>query len=91
MRPIAVIPTYNERENVEALAAAVLGNLPPELRPLCRIQAFANQRRNHLEPFQCCLVLPSGDLLGFHTGSLLSENILYEKQIDIKTKSVQRG
>ena len=30
MKPIAVIPTYNERENVEALAAAVLENLPPE-------------------------------------------------------------
>lgn len=28
MKPIAVIPTYNERENVEALAAAVLENLP---------------------------------------------------------------
>ena len=34
MRPIAVIPTYNERENVEALATAVLGNLPPEGRIL---------------------------------------------------------
>ena len=30
MKPIAVIPTYNEKENVEALAAAVLKNLPPE-------------------------------------------------------------
>ncbi len=30
MKPIAVIPTYNEKENVEALAAAVLENLPPE-------------------------------------------------------------
>ena len=30
MKPIAVIPTYNERENVEALAEAVLSNLPPE-------------------------------------------------------------
>ena len=30
MKPIAVIPTYNERENVEALAAAVLENLPAE-------------------------------------------------------------
>ena len=34
MSPIAVIPTYNERENVEALATAVLGNLPPEGRIL---------------------------------------------------------
>lgn len=30
MRPIVVIPTYNERENVEEMASAVLGNLPPE-------------------------------------------------------------
>lgn len=30
MKPIVVIPTYNERENVEAMAQAVLGNLPPE-------------------------------------------------------------
>jgi dolichol-phosphate mannosyltransferase len=30
MKPIAVIPTYNERENVEAMAAAVLESLPPE-------------------------------------------------------------
>ena len=30
MKPIAVIPTYNEKENVEALAAAVLENLSPE-------------------------------------------------------------
>lgn len=30
MKPIVVIPTYNERENVEAMAAAVLENLPPE-------------------------------------------------------------
>ena len=30
MKPIVVIPTYNERENVEAMAAAVLDNLPPE-------------------------------------------------------------
>lgn len=30
MKPIAVIPTYNEKENVEALAAAVLENLPSE-------------------------------------------------------------
>ena len=30
MKPIVVIPTYNERENVEAMAAAVLANLPPE-------------------------------------------------------------
>ena len=34
MKPIAVIPTYNERENVEALAAAVLAHLPPEGRIL---------------------------------------------------------
>ena len=30
MKPIVVIPTYNERENVEAMASAVLGNLPPQ-------------------------------------------------------------
>ena len=30
MKPIVVIPTYNERENVAAMAAAVLENLPPE-------------------------------------------------------------
>ena len=30
MKPIVVIPTYNERENVAAMAAAVLDNLPPE-------------------------------------------------------------
>ncbi len=30
MRPIVVIPTYNERENVESMAVAVLENLPPE-------------------------------------------------------------
>ena len=30
MKPIVVIPTYNERDNVEAMAAAVLENLPPE-------------------------------------------------------------
>ena len=29
MKPIVVIPTYNEKENVAALAAAVLANLPP--------------------------------------------------------------
>lgn len=34
MKPIVVIPTYNERENVAAMAAAVLGNLPPEGRLL---------------------------------------------------------
>ena len=34
MKPIVVIPTYNERENVEAMAAAVLENLPPEGRLL---------------------------------------------------------
>ena len=28
MKPIVVIPTYNERENVAAMAAAVLANLP---------------------------------------------------------------
>ena len=30
MKPIVVIPTYNEKENVAALAEAVLANLPPE-------------------------------------------------------------
>ena len=30
MKPIVVIPTYNEKENVAAMAAAVLENLPPE-------------------------------------------------------------
>ena len=30
MKPIVVIPTYNEKENVEAMASAVLGNLPPQ-------------------------------------------------------------
>ena len=30
MKPVIVIPTYNERENVEAMAAAVLAVLPPE-------------------------------------------------------------
>jgi len=30
MKPVVVIPTYNERENVESMAAAVLENLPPE-------------------------------------------------------------
>ena len=30
MKPVVVIPTYNERENVEAMAAAVLAVLPPE-------------------------------------------------------------
>lgn len=30
MKPIVVIPTYNERENVETMAAAVLENLPPD-------------------------------------------------------------
>ena len=30
MKPIVVIPTYNEKENVAAMAEAVLGNLPPE-------------------------------------------------------------
>ncbi len=30
MKPIVVIPTYNERENVAAMAAAVLAVLPPE-------------------------------------------------------------
>ena len=28
MKPIVVIPTYNERENVEMMAEAILGNLP---------------------------------------------------------------
>ena len=30
MKPIVVIPTYNEKENVEAMAEAVLVNLSPE-------------------------------------------------------------
>ena len=30
MKPIVVIPTYNEKENVEAMAEAVLVSLPPE-------------------------------------------------------------
>ena len=30
MKPIVVIPTYNEKENVEAMAEAVLANLSPE-------------------------------------------------------------
>ena len=30
MKPVVVIPTYNERENVEAMAAAVLAVLPTE-------------------------------------------------------------
>ena len=30
MKPIVVIPTYNEKENVAAMAAAVLAQLPPE-------------------------------------------------------------
>ena len=30
MKPIVVIPTYNEKENVAAMAEAVLANLPPE-------------------------------------------------------------
>jgi dolichol-phosphate mannosyltransferase len=30
MKPIVVIPTYNECDNVEAMAAAVLENLPPD-------------------------------------------------------------
>ena len=30
MKPIVVIPTYNERDNVAQMAEAVLGNLPPE-------------------------------------------------------------
>ena len=34
MKPIDVIPTYNETENVAAMAAAVLENLPPEGRLL---------------------------------------------------------
>lgn len=29
MKPIVVIPTYNERENVEAMAEAAMANLPP--------------------------------------------------------------
>lgn len=34
MKPIVVIPTYNERENVAAMATAVLAHLPPEGRLL---------------------------------------------------------
>ena len=34
MKPIVVIPTYNEKENVAAMAAAVLENLPAEGRLL---------------------------------------------------------
>lgn len=34
MKPVVVIPTYNERENVLALAEAVLAVLPPEGRIL---------------------------------------------------------
>lgn len=34
MKPIVVIPTYNEKENVAAMAAAVLAQLPPEGRLL---------------------------------------------------------
>ena len=34
MLPIVVIPTYNEKENVAAMAAAVLSHLPPEGRLL---------------------------------------------------------
>ena len=30
MKPIVVIPTYNEKENVEAMSAAILGVLPPD-------------------------------------------------------------
>ena len=30
MKPIVVIPTYNEKENVSAMAEATLANLPPE-------------------------------------------------------------
>lgn len=30
MKPVVVIPTYNERENAEAMASAVLSHLPPE-------------------------------------------------------------
>ena len=30
MKPIVVIPTYNERENVSAMAEAALANLPPD-------------------------------------------------------------
>ena len=30
MKPIVVIPTYNERENVSAMAEAALASLPPE-------------------------------------------------------------
>jgi len=34
MKPVVVIPTYNEKENVEAMAEAVLQMLPPEGRLL---------------------------------------------------------
>lgn len=34
MKPIVVIPTYNEKENVAAMAEAVLAQLPPEGRLL---------------------------------------------------------
>ena len=34
MKPIVVIPTYNEKENVAAMASAVLEQLPPEGRLL---------------------------------------------------------
>jgi len=34
MKPVVVIPTYNEKENVAAMAAAVLAVLPPEGRLL---------------------------------------------------------
>lgn len=34
MKPVVVIPTYNEKENVAEMAAAVLANLPPEGRLL---------------------------------------------------------
>ena len=34
MKPIVVIPTYNEKENVAAMAEAVLSHLPPEGRLL---------------------------------------------------------
>ena len=30
MKPIVVIPTYNEKENVAAMAETALANLPPE-------------------------------------------------------------
>lgn len=30
MKPIVIIPTYNEKENVRAMVTAAIENLPPE-------------------------------------------------------------